>query len=127
MNRFELENLKILANEYDVDSQIFRDGKLMRQYYGGIIYDYTTGTEFCIVNRGMSSYEAGKWRYEVLTQDEIQTKIANRESFNLITYDGGDIDKACFYPKSKTHSKSPEEAYVKEYYRRRGWLKLDNK
>ena len=35
MNRFELENIKILVNEYDVDSQIFRGGKLVKQYYGG--------------------------------------------------------------------------------------------
>lgn len=40
MNRFELENIKILVNEYDVDSQIFRGGKLVKQYYGGVIYDY---------------------------------------------------------------------------------------
>lgn len=128
MNRLELENIKILVNEYDVDSQIFIDGKLMKQYYGGVIYDYTTGAEFCIVDRKMSSYEAGIWNYSILTQEEIQTKIINRESFNLAAdRDDGDFNRAYFYPKSKTHIKPSEEPCVKEYYRRRGWLNLDNK
>lgn len=56
MNRFELENLKILVNEYDVDSQIFRGGKLVKQYYGGVIYDYNMGTTFCIFN-SQSNFE----------------------------------------------------------------------
>lgn len=127
MNKFELENLKILVNEYDVDSQIFRCGKLMKQYYGGVIYDYNWGTSFCIVDRKMSYYEAGTWSYRILTQNEIQTKIKNRESFNLVANDGGDFDRAYFYPKSKTHSKSSEEAYVKGYYLKKGWLYIDNK
>lgn len=59
------------------------------------------GITFCIVNRGISSYEAGTWRYGILTQDEIQTKIANRESFNLTTDDDGDIDKAYFTQSQK--------------------------
>lgn len=128
MNRFELENIKILVNEYDVDSQIFRGRKLVKQYYGGVIYDYNMGTTFCIVNRGISSYEAGTWRYGILTQDEIQTKITNRESFNLAADDGGDFNRAYFYPKSKTHIYKPsEKSYVKEYYGRKGWLNLDDK
>lgn len=128
MNKLELENIKILVNEYAVDSQIFRDGKLRKQYCGGVIYNYTSGTTFCIVNRQISSCEAGAWNYSILTREEIQTKIINRESFTLTANDdAGDFNMAYFYPKSKTHVKSSEEAYVKEYYRRRGWLKLDNK
>lgn len=127
MNRFMLENLKILVNEYDVDSQIFSCGKLIKQYYGGVIYDYNIGTTFCIVNRKISSYEAGEWSYGILTQNEIQTKIKNRESFNIATNYGCKFNMAYFYPKSKTHIKSSEEAYVKGYYLQKGWLYIDNK
>lgn len=118
----QLEAVRLIVKNYDVDGiRHNHDGSVV-SYYGGVLYDYSDG-RFCIVDRKISNYISGLWYYSIFDEPSILEKLKNKEPFLLRDIvDNNEYCEAYFYPKAKIHCRASELVYVAKYYVRKRWL-----
>ncbi len=59
MKQQQLEAVRLIVKNYDVDGIRHKHDGSVVSYYGGVLYDYTEGC-FCIVDRKISNYISGQ-------------------------------------------------------------------
>lgn len=128
MTRHQLEAVRLIVKNYDMDGLRRDSNGKVTGYYGGVLYDFTEGMTFCIVDRKIANYISGMWYYTIFDTPDVLEKLNNKEPFTLINTDAedGDYCKAYFYPKGKRHCRKSELVRATEYYTRKKWL-IDDK
>ena len=123
MTQQQLEAVRLIVKNYDVDGIRHNHDASVVSQYGGVLYDFTDGCIFCIVDRKISNYISGQWYYSIFDEPSTLEKLRNKEPFLLRDIvDNNEYCEAYFYPKAKRHCKASELARVNEYYVRKRWL-----